>query len=150
MTPMARSGRSGLECPDPPAFLAKSNMRLHARTALITGAASGIGREIALSFAREGAHVAVADLLIAGADATAALIRCAGGEAIALQMDVAVERDVNDGVARTLDAFGGIVILVNNAGIQIIRPLELRSLGEWREMLRVPLDGAFLATKACL
>ena len=147
---MARSGRSGSECRDPPAFLARSKVRLHARTALITGAASGIGREIALSFAREGAQVAVADLGIAGAHATAALIRAAGGQAIALQMDVAVERDVNDGVAKTLDAFSGIDILVNNAGIQIIRPLELLSLGEWREVLRVHLDGAFLTTKACL
>ena len=125
-------------------------MRLHARAALITGAASGIGREIALCFAREGAHVAVADLLIAGADATAALIRSAGGRAIGLKMDVSVERDVNDGVARTLDAFGGIDILVNNAGIQIIRPLELLSLSEWKEVLSVHLDGAFLTTRACL
>jgi 3-hydroxybutyrate dehydrogenase len=125
-------------------------MRLHARTALITGAASGIGREIALSFAREGAHVAVADLAIEGAEATAAAIRASGGQAIALQMDVSVERDVNEGVAKTLDAFSGIDILVNNAGIQIIRPLELLSLSEWKEVLSVHLDGAFLTTKACL
>src|SRR5258708_12392670 len=150
MTPMARSGRSGSECRDPPAFLARSKVRLHPRTALITGAASGIGREIALSFAREGAQVAVAEVGSGGGDAKEGLMRAGGGQAIALQMDVAVERDVNDGVAKTLDAFSGIDILVNNAGIQIIRPLELLSLGEWREVLRVHLDGAFLTTKACL
>ena len=125
-------------------------MRLKDKCVIITGAASGIGREIALTFAREGAKVAIADLNGPAADATAADLRAAGGEAIGIAMDVTAERAVNDGVAAVVTAFGGVDILVSNAGIQIVHPLEEFSYAEWKRMMAIHLDGAFLTTRACL
>ena len=125
-------------------------MKLKGKVAIVTGSASGIGKEIALIFAREGAKVAIADLNKAAADATAAEIRASGGQAIGIAMDVCSEEAVNAGVAATVEAFGGIDILVSNAGIQIVHPLEEFSYAEWKKMLTIHLDGAFLTTKACL
>jgi 3-hydroxybutyrate dehydrogenase len=114
------------------------------------GAASGIGRAIALRFAREGARVAVADLNKDAAEATAMKIRAARGVAMGLAMDVADEKAVNDGVAAVAAEFGGVDILVSNAGIQIVHPLEEFPFAEWRKVLAIHLDGAFLTTRACL
>ena len=125
-------------------------MRLIDRTALITGAAGGIGKAIALAFAREGARVAIADIARDRAAATATLIKEQGGEAIGLDMDVAVEQSVTQGVAAITAMLGGIDILVSNAGVQIVRPIEEFSFAEWKDVLAVHLDGAFLTTKACL
>jgi 3-hydroxybutyrate dehydrogenase len=125
-------------------------MQLQGRSALVTGAASGIGREIARIYAREGAQVAIADLNKSAADATAAEIKAAGGKAIAVAMDVVDENAVNAGVAATVAAFGGVDILVSNAGIQIVHPLEQFPFAEWKRMLAIHLDGAFLTTRACL
>jgi len=125
-------------------------MQLQGRSALVTGAASGIGKEIALTYSREGARVAIADLNKAAADATAAEINRAGGKAIGVAMDVASEEAVNAGVAAVIAAFGGVDILVSNAGIQIVRPLEQFPFAEWKKMLAIHLDGAFLTTRACL
>src|SRR3954467_8685136 len=125
-------------------------MKLKDKSALITGAASGIGKDIALVFAREGAKVAIADLNKEAADATAKEIRGSGGNAIGVPMDVTDERAVNDGVAAVLSAFGGVDILISNAGIQIVHPLEEFTYAEWKKMIAIHLDGAFLTTKACL
>lgn len=125
-------------------------MKLDNKSAIVTGAASGIGKEIALTFAREGANVAIADLNKAAADAVAAEIGAAGGKAIAVAMDVCSEAAVNAGVAATVAAFGGVDILVSNAGIQIVHPLEQFSYAEWKQLLAIHLDGAFLTTHACL
>jgi 3-hydroxybutyrate dehydrogenase len=125
-------------------------MRLKGRTALITGAADGIGKEIALAYAREGARVAVADIAPDMTAATVALIREKGGQAIGVSMDVAAEQSVSEGVAAIIAKFGGIDILVSNAGTQIVRPIEEFSFAEWKGVLAVHLDGAFLSTKACL
>ena len=125
-------------------------MQLQGRAALVTGAASGIGKEIALTYSREGARVAIADLNKAAADATAAEINRAGGKAIGVAMDVASEEAVNAGVAAVVAAFGGVDILVSNAGIQIVHPLEQFPFAEWKKMLAIHLDGAFLTTRACL
>jgi 3-hydroxybutyrate dehydrogenase len=125
-------------------------MRLEGRAALITGAASGIGREIAATFARAGAKVAIADLSLDAARAAAAHISERPGQSIGIAMDVGVEHDVKAGVATVIEAFGGVDILVNNAGIQIVHPLEEFTYEEWRKVLNVHLDGAFLTTKACL
>ena len=125
-------------------------MKLKDKCAIVTGAASGIGREIATSFAREGAKVAIADMNKAAADATASEIRAAGGSAISVAMDVTDEQGVNDGVASVIAAFGGVDILVSNAGIQIVHPLEEFSYAEWKKMIAIHIDGAFLTTRACL
>jgi 3-hydroxybutyrate dehydrogenase len=125
-------------------------MKLEGKSAIVTGAASGLGREIALTFAREGARVAVADLDRVAADRVAAEIRAAGGEGIGVAMDVGSEDAVTAGVAATVAAFGGVDVLVSNAGIQIVHPLEEFSFADWKKMLAIHLDGAFLTTRACL
>lgn len=125
-------------------------MKLKDKIAVVTGAASGIGREIATAYAREGAKVAIADLALDAAEATAAGLRSAGYEAMAVMMDVTKEDEVDAGVAAVVKNWGGIDILVSNAGVQIVHPLEEFSLAEWKKMLAIHLDGAFLTTKACL
>jgi len=125
-------------------------MRMMDRTALITGAASGIGRAIAGRYAREGARVAIADLDGEGAEAAAAAIREAGGQAMAVVMDVTDEAQVEAGVAAAADRFGGVDVLVSNAGTQHIAAVHDLELGAWRKMLAIHLDGAFLTTRACL
>jgi 3-hydroxybutyrate dehydrogenase len=125
-------------------------MRLGDKSAIITGAASGIGKAIAQVFAREGAKVAIADLNKDAAEATANEIRAGGGQAMSVAMDVTDEQAVNDGVAAVVGSFGGVDVLVSNAGIQIVHPLEEFSYAEWKKMLAIHLDGAFLTTRACL
>ena len=125
-------------------------MKLKDKTAIITGAASGIGKDIAFIFAREGAKVGIADLKKEAADATAKEIVAAGGKAIGVAMDVSSEEQVNAGVESVVARFGGVDVLVSNAGIQIVHPLEEFSFAEWKKMLAIHLDGAFLTTKACL
>jgi len=123
---------------------------LQGKVAVITGAASGIGREIAHELARAGAAVAIADLNIEGADAVAAEIGKAGGRAIGIAMDVSDEGAVNAGIAEVVAQLGGIDILVSNAGIQIVNPIENYAYADWKKMLAIHLDGAFLTTKAAL
>lgn len=125
-------------------------MRLKDKSAIITGSASGIGKAIALRFAREGARVAIADLQKEAADATAREIRAGKGAALGLAMDVTDEKAVNEGVALVVAEFGGVDILVSNAGIQIVHPIQEFPFAEWKKMLAIHLDGAFLTTKACL
>jgi 3-hydroxybutyrate dehydrogenase len=123
---------------------------LEGKIAVITGAASGIGKEIAKRFAAEGAMVAIADLQMPSAEATAAEIKRAGGIAVGVAMDVSNEAAVEAGVAATVERFGGVDILVSNAGIQIVKPVDEFPFAEWKKMLAIHLDGAFLTTKACL
>jgi 3-hydroxybutyrate dehydrogenase len=126
-------------------------MKLKGKSAIVTGAASGIGKEIALTFAREGAKVAIADLnKVAADDAATEIRRKMSGEAIGVAMDVCNEEAVNAGVAAAVAAFGGVDILVSNAGIQIVHPVETFPFADWKKMLAIHLDGAFLTTKACL
>jgi len=125
-------------------------MKLKDKVAIVTGAASGLGKAIADRFAQEGAAVAIADLNKQAADAAAAQIAAAGGRAIGVAMDVTSEEDVNAGVAATVAAFGGVDILVSNAGIQIVHPVEEFTYAEWKKMMAIHVDGAFLTTKACL
>ncbi|HSF47510.1 MAG TPA: 3-hydroxybutyrate dehydrogenase [Burkholderiales bacterium] len=120
------------------------------KVALVTGAASGIGKEIAHAFAREGAKVSIADLSLDAGNAAADDIRGEGGEAIAVAMDVTDEQQVEAGVERVLAAYGGIDVLVSNAGIQHIDSIENLSLADWKKLLAIHLDGAFLTTRACL
>jgi 3-hydroxybutyrate dehydrogenase len=123
-------------------------MRLKDRVAIVTGAASGIGKEIAATFAREGAKVVIADLNKGAAQATAEEL--GGKNALGVAMDVTDEAQVNAGVAETVKKFGGVDILISNAGIQIVHPVEEFPFSEWKKMLAIHLDGAFLTTRACI
>ncbi len=123
-------------------------MRLLGKVAVVTGAASGIGKEIARAFQREGAKVVIADLNQAGADAAAAEL--GGNDAIGIAMDVTSEAEVDAGMAKAVSAFGRIDVLVSNAGIQIVAPLEDFDFAKWKQMLAIHLDGAFLTTRAAL
>ena len=125
-------------------------MQLKDKIAFITGAASGIGKEIATMYAREGARVVIADLNHDAAATTAAGLVARGAQAISVAVDVTDEAQVNAAVEKAAAAFGGIDILVSNAGIQIIHPLEEFSFADWKKMLAIHLDGAFLTTRACL
>ena len=125
-------------------------MQLKDKVAFITGSASGIGKEIALLFAQEGAKIVIADLNKAAADATAAELQGKGAQAIGVAVDVTSEDQVNAAVEEAAKAFGGIDILVSNAGIQIVNPVEEFTFADWKKMLAIHLDGAFLTTKACL
>jgi 3-hydroxybutyrate dehydrogenase len=125
-------------------------MRLAGKSAYITGAASGIGNAIAELFAKEGARIAIADLNQAAADAAAAAIVATGGEAIGLAVDVTNEAQVDATVDQAANRLGGIDILISNAGIQIVKPLVDFSFTDWKKLLAVHLDGAFLTTRAAL
>jgi 3-hydroxybutyrate dehydrogenase len=125
-------------------------MPLTNKSAIVTGAASGIGLEIAKTFARAGAKVAIADLDKAGADKAAAEIRKSGAEAIGIAMNVTDEAQVEAAVETTAGTFGSVDILVSNAGIQIVKPVEEFSYDEWQRMMAIHLGGGFLTTRACL
>ncbi len=125
-------------------------MLLAGKTAYITGAASGIGHAIAELFAKEGAKVAIADLNQAAADTAAAGIVASGGKAIGLAVDVTDEAQVDASVDKAADQLGGIDILISNAGIQIVKPLVEFPFADWKKLLAVHLDGAFLTTRASL
>ena len=125
-------------------------MRLQDKVCVVTGAASGIGKEIALTFAREGGRIVIADLDGNAAQATAQEIGRSGGDAIGIAMNVVDEAQVNHGIASVMQHWGQIDVLVSNAGIQIVHPIEEFPYADWKKLLAVHLDGAFLTTKACL
>jgi 3-hydroxybutyrate dehydrogenase len=125
-------------------------MKLQDKVAIVTGAASGIGRAIAMRYAKEGAKVVVADLRDGDAQRVVDEIAARGGQGLAVAMDVTDEAAVERGVQATLAAFGRIDVLVSNAGIQIVHPLEQFGYDEWRRMLAIHVDGAFLTTRAVL
>jgi 3-hydroxybutyrate dehydrogenase len=125
-------------------------MLLTDKVAVITGAASGIGKEIALEYAKAGAKVVIADLMLEAASAAAAEIQQAGGTAMAVAMDVTNEAQVDKGIADAVAAYGGIDILISNAGIQIISAIVDLSFDNWKKMLAIHLDGAFLTTRSCM
>jgi 3-hydroxybutyrate dehydrogenase len=124
-------------------------MKLDGKVALVTGAASGIGHGIAKRYVEAGGRVAIADL---NDDGAAAAAKELGDKkvAIGVGMDVSKEDQVNAGVEQTVKIFGRIDILVSNAGIQIVHPIEEFPFSDWKKMLAIHLDGAFLTTKACL
>ena len=124
--------------------------KLEGKVAFITGAASGIGKEIALEFAHEGAKIAIADLNKQAADIAAAEIEKTGTEAIGIGVDVTDEAQVDAAVQTTVKVFGNIDILISNAGIQIVHPIEEFSFADWKKLLAIHLDGAFLTTRACV
>ncbi|PYE29044.1 3-hydroxybutyrate dehydrogenase [Rhizobium sp. PP-WC-2G-219] len=126
-------------------------MKLKDKVCIVTGSASGIGRAIAARYVAEGARVAIADLKLEASDATAADLTASGpGEAIGLAMDVTSEAAVNTGVAAVMDKWGRVDVLVSNAGVQIVHKIEDFPFEDWKKMLSIHLDGAFLTTKACM
>ncbi|OEZ57691.1 3-hydroxybutyrate dehydrogenase [Duganella sp. HH105] len=125
-------------------------MKLKDKVCIVTGAASGIGKEIALVYAREGGKIVIADLNLEAAQATANELKSAGHQAMAIAMNVVDEAQVNAGIANVVEAWGQIDVLVSNAGIQIIHPVEDFPYEDWKKLLSIHLDGAFLTTKACL
>ena len=125
-------------------------MQMQGNVAVVTGAGSGIGRQIALSFAREGARLAICDIDMAAARRVVGELEEAGAEAMAVEMDVTSEEAVNSGVDAVARRFGRIDTMVSNAGIQIVHPIEDFPYADFRRVLAIHLDGSFLLTKACV
>lgn len=126
-------------------------MNLQDKSCIITGAARGIGRAIAERYVKSGAKVAIADLRLADAEATAKELTDMGpGSAMGVEMNVTDEAAVNAGVAKVVEAWGGVDVLVSNAGIQIVHELQNFPYDDWKKLLSIHLDGAFLTSKACL
>lgn len=123
---------------------------LTGKVALVTGSASGIGKDIAQTYAQAGAIVGIADIDMDAAQKVVDEIKDNGGQAIAIEMDVTDEKAVNEGVQKLVDAHGTVDILVSNAGVQVINRIEKMEFDDWKKMLAIHLDGAFLTTKACL
>jgi len=123
-------------------------MRLTKDVAVITGAGRGIGREMALLFAAEGARVVVADLNAENARRVAEQINASGGEALAVCTDVADAAQVPRLIDETVAHFGKLDVLVNNAGVGLNKPFLTTTLAEWEEQLRVNLTGTFLCAQA--
>ena len=121
---------------------------LSGKVALVTGAASGIGEACARALASAGAAVVIADMNMAGATRVADAIVGAGGKALALCMDVTSEAQVNAGIDEMVRHFGQIDLLLANAGVQIVHPIEDFPFEDWKKMLAIHGDGAFLTTKA--
>ena len=130
--------------------MSNASMKLQDKVAVITGAASGIGKDIAKVYLDNGARVVIADLNLDAASATAREFDPSGERALAVQMDVTDEAAVEAGIARAAVHFGGIDILISNAGIQIVGPVDTYEFSNWKKMLAIHLDGAFLTTRACL
>jgi 3-hydroxybutyrate dehydrogenase len=125
-------------------------MGIRNQVALVTGAASGIGKRIAEVYADNGAHVAIADINQDAANAAAEDIRRRGVKATAVVMDVTNEDAVEAGIEKTVKDLGSVDILVSNAGIQIVNPIDNFSYADWKKLMAIHLDGAFLTTRACL
>jgi 3-hydroxybutyrate dehydrogenase len=125
-------------------------MRLNDKVAIVTGAASGIGKKIAETFAKEGAKVVIADLNLDQANAAAKDITSQNGRAMAVKMDVTNESEVDKAVDQVIKSYGNIDILVSNAGIQIVNPIDKFAFSDWKKLLAIHLDGAFLTTRACI
>ena len=125
-------------------------MNLQDKVAVVTGAASGIGKHIAQVYFQNGAKLVIADLNLESAQATATELDPSGQRAIAVAMDVTNEEEVEAGIASAAAKLGGIDILVSNAGIQIVAPVDTYSFADWKKLLAIHLDGAFLTTRACL
>jgi 3-hydroxybutyrate dehydrogenase len=126
------------------------SLSLQNKVALITGAASGIGLDMAHEFARQGAKIGIADISADAAGKAAQAITTAGGASIGLTMDVTSEDQVDAGVAKLVETYGRVDVLISNAGIQIISPLVDFKFEDWRKLIAIHLDGAFLTTRACM
>ncbi|MBS0303151.1 MAG: 3-hydroxybutyrate dehydrogenase [Proteobacteria bacterium] len=129
---------------------ASTTLSLKGKTALVTGAASGLGKRIAEVYADAGANVVIADLKLADAQATADAIGKKGVKTLAVAMDVTDEAAVDAGFAQVQKALGAVDIVVSNAGIQIVAPIEDFKFSDWKKLLAVHLDGGFLTSRAAV
>jgi len=126
-------------------------MKLKDKVCIVTGAARGIGEGIARRYVEEGARVAIADLRLDAARETAQRLSAIGpGTAMGIEMDVTDEQAVNNGIAAVVQNWDGIDVLVSNAGIQIVHEIERFPFEDWKKLLSIHLDGAFLTAKACI
>jgi len=122
-------------------------LKLKGKVSIVTGAGQGIGKAIAITFAREGSYVVVNDIDLDKAASVAKEIEGFGGKAIAVKADVSQNEEVRDMVAETIRNFGRIEILVNNAGIQTTAPFLELSEEEWCRVIDVNLKGVFLCSQ---
>ena len=125
-------------------------MKLEGKTALVTGAGRGIGREIALAFAREGASLGVNDLTEDGLAETVGDVEGMGREALALPADVSFEDGARNMVESFVERFGRVDILVNNAGVFDESPVNSMPVETWDRMIRINLRSVFLCTRFVL
>jgi NAD(P)-dependent dehydrogenase (short-subunit alcohol dehydrogenase family) len=124
------------------------NERFQGKVSIVTGSGQGIGREIALAMAREGASGVIADWNEVKAREVASEIAASGGIAIPVKVDVSDADQVEEMVRQTLEAFGRIDILVNNAGVGHVKPFLSITLEEWNRVLGINLTGQFLCAQA--
>jgi NAD(P)-dependent dehydrogenase (short-subunit alcohol dehydrogenase family) len=127
--------------------MSQSAFRLDGKVALITGSARGIGSACARTFAEAGAKVMVSDILTDAGKAVAAAINDGGGTAAFTSLDVTSEAQWEAAVPATVERFAGLDVVVNNAGIQIMKPLVRTSYAEWRRQQAVNIDGVFFGIK---
>jgi 2-hydroxycyclohexanecarboxyl-CoA dehydrogenase len=120
------------------------------KTALVTGAAAGIGRACSLRLAREGIAVGVLDLNLEGCEAVVAEIKAAGGKALALQASIADRKQVTAAVDKLRKEFGPVTIVINNAGIANFIPFEELVEDDWRKMMEINVIGTFIVTQVVL
>src|SRR5262245_2343688 len=125
-------------------------MTLKNKVALITGAASGLGKAISQKFAENGAKIVVADLDLNAAEKTVSELKQQGTEAMAVLMDVTNEMQVEQGIEQAVARYGKIDVLISNAGLQTIAAINDLTYAQWQKIIAVHLDGAFLTTRACL
>jgi gluconate 5-dehydrogenase len=125
-------------------------MRFAGKVAIVTGAGAGLGRQVAIQLASEGAQVAVADLELARARSVAGEIAAAGGRAIAVQSDVSKPADVQRMTDAAVAEFGRLDILVNNAGVRVIVPFLEQTLDQWQRLIDVMLTGPMLCCQAAI
>jgi 3-oxoacyl-[acyl-carrier protein] reductase len=122
-------------------------LRLEKKAAIITGAGSGFGRETSLTFAREGADVAIVDINQTAAKAVAAEVEALGVKALPIFTDISREEQVADMIRLTLETFGKIDILVNNAGVSGSASIQDINLEQWERTIRINLTGTFLCCR---
>jgi NAD(P)-dependent dehydrogenase (short-subunit alcohol dehydrogenase family) len=123
-------------------------MRLSGKVAVVTGGGSGMGRAIGLAFAREGAKVVIADINLEAASETVALLESAGGDAIAVKVDVTRKAETLDMAEAALGRFGRIDVLVNNAGSRCLKSFLDHTEEDWHRMIDINLTGHFFCAQA--